>query len=832
MRALVVWLLSVALLSGCGSSGSGGGGGEAASAPGQVIAGRVELDVPWAGATVQAQLPDGTVVQQGQTDENGTFALRLETVPPALRLVASGRPPGALGEEAYALDYRPDRPSIINPLTNLYVAYRDSHPEIPADEAREKLRRFFGMTGQEQLETHMVYHGLRPGFAVLRYLAQARSRSRQTAYVTSLVDHIHQGKSAFGVGLSNAPKWESTAAVVGTTTLQLIVGIIKGNQYAAPLAALTGWVLGSVLDLNNPNKEILGDLNVIIGQLNDVLQDLTSLQNSIQQLGLQTLQEELNTDTSAINTTVFSFLTVANATNAASTANTIFAADLPTHTDHIHSSLAPGPGGNYLLLAAANLSTALEPNGYQLAGGMHSNASWSNQLAALYNYYANYQSQAAQMLVEAYHSLPVPGLARALAHYDRFCEQVALQRSLTPRAFDSDRVLYQPATGLLFYSVIQYPATYREALARAEGFREAGYIKWRLMTLSDVNNWILGAPSGDGPNAANGNAAISLADLQAMGFDTTHVGMDGTQPWFGVDDHGSVGPEAWYLGSGGSPGVGGNVAQPDGPWSEERGDPRYDSHRYYARYPYILVCDAADQAPELIPALGNLTSLQASASPFPGGAQLSATGVYTLNKPDQASYSSTSVTRNGPDITPYVSWSCSFPSAARVQNYPLGSVPAPDFGSFPLPAGYNGPFGAGLVTFYNAFNGTPVTFTATSGSRSAAASLLTANVNLVSQAVPPQLQALRVAPRNQVMNTQGPLNLTATGYYSDGTTQDLSPLVTWSLQPASAGNILVQPPFVQLTLSNSTVGANPFNLTVSAANGSLTDSMNVVVNLP
>lgn len=88
---------------------------------------------------------------------------------------------------------------------------------------------------------------------------------------------------------------------------------------------------------------------------------------------------------------------------------------------------------------------------------------------------------------------------------------------------------------------------------------------------------------------------------------------------------------------------------------------------------------------------------------------------------------------------------------------------------------------------------------------------------------PPQLASIAVTPQTPSLNPKHSVQLTATGIFTDRTTQDLSSMVTWASTPTSV-----------LTISaTGLVSANsPGAATVTASQGSITGSDALAVALP
>jgi hypothetical protein len=88
---------------------------------------------------------------------------------------------------------------------------------------------------------------------------------------------------------------------------------------------------------------------------------------------------------------------------------------------------------------------------------------------------------------------------------------------------------------------------------------------------------------------------------------------------------------------------------------------------------------------------------------------------------------------------------------------------------------------------------------------------------------PPQLASIAVTPQTPSLNPKHSVQLTATGIFTDRTTQDLSSMVTWASTPTSV-----------LTISATGLASanSPGAATVTASQGSITGSDSLAVALP
>lgn len=857
MPLLIVLALLSCLLAGCGSDSScatcAGPAQTPPSATSPPVWGRVVLDRPLGGATVELFDLQGQLLGQTTTDASGRF--KFAAVPRDFRVVASG------ANEAYAADYREfdgTRQMVVNPLTNLLATYRDRHPEVPAAEARARIKRYFGMPPEHELETHMVQGSRRPGFSVRRYLEQARASQRSdsgaTTFVAGLVEDIHTGNRTRARGFSeSAADWLQGASDLGAAVGAISVARILGGGFTGPSQLLIGWVLNSVLDgLFSPTSSVAL-------QLQTILNDLGALANEVNQDD-QALLQQISTqgalsDIAVINTSVTNYLAaVGSAPSAANVVSNQFALQTAL------TDLASRVGGT--LTTDAILSTVVR-NATQSQGS----ATWLPLLAntnsigsvtfGAFNAYANLQTQGIQMLVDILHAQTVPQVNLATVAYDAYCQALTSQQNLIPRPLDTDNVIFHPPTGLIFYKHILAADTPPNAMTFAATFQEGNYRNWRVMTLLDMTMWLQGGPPYNG---AQGVSGITATDLQNWGFDITNLAYsadfnfspsDNTpKAYWGVIDCGgnytncpSGGPQSYFFGSGGIDGGGGGV-----PWG-------LGQESLLPYQPYVLVCDAGSQDRALLRDLGQPTGLSVDPGLLPAGLQAYAT--YTLNRVTDA-YTIVPQTFSV-SVTDRVAWSVNPSSPVRIQTWPAGAASPPAFTNSTTPPGFVGPYGPGLTTFYSTtdanttITNATATITGSLGSLNQTVSVLvnpsaspSAGLNL--SVGPRVLTGVRITPRSQFYGTgsqpaSGNANYpyTVTAYFLDGTFSPVTSNITWSITntatntPFTGGAVMTASgatgSTLQLNIPAQSTPA-PFNLTLSATALGLTDSTVIQITPP
>lgn len=134
---------------------------------------------------------------------------------------------------------------------------------------------------------------------------------------------------------------------------------------------------------------------------------------------------------------------------------------------------------------------------------------------------------------------------------------------------------------------------------------------------------------------------------------------------------------------------------------------------------------------------------------------------YTLAPGDNIQMRATGLYRDGTieDVTSEVSWSCDNKRAGRINSQ--GIFTAVSSGTFPQTAN----------------------ITATLDGITSNISVITVSENA------PQLLSITIAPSSSNLTLGGTQQFIATGHYSDGTAPDITALVTWNCDNASAGGI-------------------------------------------
>ncbi len=819
MRKLLVVPLALSLLTGCGSdSVSDGSSSAAPPAATTRLYGRVETEAPLVGANISFFQADGTPLPTSSpvvSLQAGAFQADLPGSPRDFQVVAT------LGDESYASAYRNYNGEglVVNPLTNLVAAHHQAHPGLELAASEAAVKNFLQLPAEHDTRHHLV-RGPRPGFHVGKYMAQARSQGH-ALLVSRLVTAIDGGSSGVSAAQfrdTQTPFWITNGAQLGVSVLSTIFDV-EGETDSS---YLLGWGISLVAaDVSGSDSDAFLALAQALAQLGQEIADMTTaLVAELTRASFITIATETIDQLSLIPTlqdSVEDFLANQGTPDQAQAlAQQLTATQLTQLLGVIDTAqLGDASIGSPGLIASA-LSVL------QLSSDFYSNGARYYPVVTEVNYFAGQMTAAIGLIVEGFHALSPPDLATAQAFYQQYRQSVAQQVAFQPLPLASDDLVYVRSKGLIFYRHVQPKATYEDAIQKAAGFTVGPYNRyWRVANTSDICGLL------------DKRQNYSIATLKAAGFDfaateanpsnrdNSHyfIGMLNNRPEraefvcgslnLGVENISNI-RYAWFY-------TQSHVRRSDVAWNQ--GD----------HNPYLLVTDAAVQDPSLIPALGELRSLEAVAGP---GNSLRAQAAFRVNwltyldPPSDTNgaddlYNLKTADFPPTDVTDHVYWSSSDATKLIIQSAP--SAPVQVLPSTPSqvtfkPGFYNW-LQSGTVnvtaTWFDAFNNlrpTQATRTITNTSVPAA-----------------QLTGLRIGPRELILNsTSGGTTLNVLGVYSDGSGQLLSSGVTWSTSIPQASVVQVAGQYA-LSLSSRPAGSS---FTVTARSGSVTDTATYYVNIP
>ena len=833
-------------LSGCGSNSEDDLDG-AVIADGKPVTffGMARLDVPLAGASLDIVDAKGKSLLEAPIAVSGNGLFFCTTPLPAnFRLVASSPTAGKVYREVRNHDGTP-RMVGINVATHLLALYLDRYPTVALVTAEARVRNYLALPPGTSLDTGL--DAQRGPFSSQVFMREARNAGGFQAYSASLIDYIHAGVRRPYTLFDD----DEEGGGAGTSFASTVFANVLGDLVAAPISAgiaygankLVGWLAGLMgFHLGGPS------LKDISKQLDQVLDELSQLQ---QQISQQTLTLEYTTDQSALENYVSAIVNATNALNAAvsATSGTSSPVD-PTSNTQLNLTLWGTNWGNscnvildYLLGRNSapnnmvNLYTAIvmgrhgadsQPSLYQ-GYPLRSNALLV-QIEQSLAYYLNVVSLGANLIAEVSHlctrnsqtgnfnAIAAPimqaktQITQIVADSKRAAQQI-------PGPLGSDDVLvdmenrvtwylpvwpawtdynaYHCSPSSATYGSLQLPNRFQPATkAQLDALRR------RLLAI---------------------NPSAPVAALATLGFDFATNGVvvnnNKLHVWmYETDKHGNRVEGAYYRLEDGSTDT-----------TKQLSTAAYASLQTLS-FPLQDVEDnpSTPLLGSAVPALpsGNLSILVdawgantmqalANSTPILGGGSFSVNG-------KGYSVPVGTATRGQYDVTDYVVWTSSNPSAAEISNLADGT--------------------AGNITWHPANvvpGSTQVTFTATvfnqPGPQVSASVTLTAASSLPAA---PTLQSIVVLPDNLLYGLPARNEYyQATGFYSDQTAVDLSNQVSWSVVDTTTGAAVpsAQAGFTtsqkNLLVINSNALQSP-NLTIKATLGGVTGSANVQVPIP
>jgi hypothetical protein len=814
----ILLLFAALLWAGCGNSNfdgvvTGTGGGN----PTTVVQGRVQLDQPFANATVTFRTFEGQsipTVAPVVTEADGTFTAELQTLPTHFVATATGVPIAGGPQETFESEYDGIDPAteqvVINPLTSLVVAYHDKNPQLTYKQADQQVRDNLRIPKNHTTRNNLVNGGHRPGFSVSNFLADARSKASlgQVRALTTVsytevdpisVDDSGRGWATAGAQLGVAvisDALSATDVISGDQLFSWTANLLNTNDYPA-IAQLLEEISQELVDVyNDLSAEITeSTFTNSVASLNNELGSITATSTLLQQYqnnGDASEQEIQNLIDGAVETSYLGLL------------DTISSAQLGT-------SSATGLQAELIALQDLSDTTFI------------SNETFYNPLVTEFNYYANLETQLINTILEGFHGQSPPQAQTAQNWYDTYARDVQTQQTLVPLPLESDDVILHRASGLVFFATEQSPATYTTAKSKAATFAEGGYTGWRVATYADLYVMLYNQEPGSASTKSFEKPNLSLQDLEDAGFTLVEHSTPST---FNGDDD-------WYVGaeySAYEPGVKKVQGQLDygasaGVYSLDVGDqaPLNQMVGYWksvtsSKLPYFLVCDSATQTPAQIGALGRLQSLIVSEST--STPRLEAMGTYLVFQLVEGLYSP--VYNSFVDLSDTVAWESSNPFVLRVQNVPASTEDITTLSTTP-----DITVAAGVYTWLAA--GSAKVTATLFDPWSANITEVSANISLSKSAsdyTAPTLQSLQITPSSLILTATGDTEIFATGFYSDGSAKLLTSGITWVSSIPEAHVTSASGEYF-LVLSSIPSGVNSFTLT--ATSGSTTGTTTVTI---
>ncbi len=804
------------------------------------------------GLKVEGYDAQGRLVSSTTTDERGSFLLR--DVPFDGRVVLHTE------DVTLSAQVNGQRFLWVTGVSTLMSRYLQAHPEVSAEHAQERIARFldisevagvrgtFGESWRSEFSWSALVEraGSTPLNDYLDQLVEAASVG-QIAYFrqphpypalkSALGHRLHPGNIPAGtqiLGEVLAQEGEVAASFLKTLVDNVAADVIA-NEASDGLGKAFGW-LGSLLGLNKA-VEIAELQTALRDLLNDVENLSIEVQSDIEQEEFDDIRNALNPALIRIGQQSLNYLSLVNLnppylpdTPVVSIDPTIteFATGLRTYADDPTDSLKDdldllrrylqGKGGtqNAIFHYASllqNQNGNLTPSGSALFQDLRSNE-LQEKITRVLDYYRAYQVLGINLLAENAHmdsstlglsntqgtNTIASGISTASTQIAEVVADLAIEGQLVPPpTLFSDDVFVDRHTGAMW----AFPLQPEQFVTFADSFQLAGVdeYSWYLPTTSQLSGLRGYALNAGGQNVLNGLQAMGFTGLPSSGDIYVACSSDGN-PYSGAFDNKgdlhlydlTTGTESTYEDSGNapeylvllvrnSPGYTTTVA---GPYSELASYQADTLGNLQAVLPFTLLYDEA--VPSLLQATWSYQVL---------------VGYYTFLVEGQGNTHTESFNVSDDQLTLPPSWSVSSdtPGAVSISNVPedRGAI------SYLRPG----------QSFDSNDQGVASVITSSSGSPQGSTTLSTTTSMIPFFQLPPfpspspsftapvaKLTSILVTPTNRVFEENLPpggslnVNFFATGFYDNGTVEDLTFKVTWSVaqgQSTGTGSAVFNP---------------------------------------
>lgn len=525
MRRRFLLLLALAVaLAGCSGAGGGAVEPDGAATPAPLLAGRVLLDRPAAGA--QVEMNGATAV----TNAGGGFLLPRPRGRALLTASVDGAP------FRMALDGPPAHAVVVNAVTNLIALYLETHPDLPLEEADRRVKAFLRIPARVSAS-----HGLEDvagaPFSHRVFLAAAAQNGGVEAFSRALAAQVDGGPPRAFVSEAAKGFWKDlglqVAADLGT---DLLTGAARG---------LVGWALSAM----NVNVGEAGDLRDLAAQIQQITAQAAQIQDDVLRAfaagDLQdltnTLEQQLTSPFDTLNGSYVGQLLAVTPTNVPLPPNpqvsalvqTVLATDLEEFLAVLNDVMQ----GRNLSPCMPRL-VAAQRNAQVGAGQGESLIVLENRsigvMQSVFDYYASYQTLAYNLLAESVHvaDSPAAGIQLARGYTLRLFANLKAQSLLVPVPWKYPVVLDRG--GSMWYGTMQGEVDsngishYAPMAAQPLYGSGANRTDWTVATVDDADRLFERMQAGVyGPDLAASGPGPAL---QELGFDVT--ALDGhTKIW-------------------------------------------------------------------------------------------------------------------------------------------------------------------------------------------------------------------------------------------------------------------------------------------------------------
>jgi len=569
-----VVLMLVALsffIAGCGSSDTQFFNGNIGSETRADRIGTLHLGAVANQANLQVEAYDAAGLQIGATttDERGSFVLR--------DLPADGRVLVRLPEATLSAQVNGQRFFWVTGVSTLVSRYQQTHPELTTAQAQQEIARFLDISAETNLQgtfgrtwrsafswpAFVRRAGSTPLDSFLDEQVEAAGQGRVVSFrephpypalYSALGYRLHPGNIPDGVQVLSQVRAQDGEVAVGffKTLVDNVTADVVANEATNGLDKAFGWV-GSLLGLN---KDV--EIAELQQAIKDILGDIENLsievQTDIEREEFDSINEALNPALIRIGQQSLNYLSLVNLSPSylsdvpvVSIDPTItgFAADLRAYatdpTDSLQDDLAllrkylQGKGGtqNPILLYASLVQNEMgntTPGGSTLFQDFRTNAI-QDEVGKVLDYYRAYQLLGINLLAENAHmdsntlglsntqgtNTIFSGIQSADSEIAQVAADLAIEGQLVPPpTLFSDDVLVDRHSGIMW----SLPMQSSEMTVQADSYHVAGDDQWSWYTptpdqLSTLRGYAL--------NAGSQNV---LTGLQNMGFTGLPTGGD------------------------------------------------------------------------------------------------------------------------------------------------------------------------------------------------------------------------------------------------------------------------------------------------------------------
>ncbi len=426
------------------------------------VRGYARVDAPLVGATVSVYDVNGNQIlkKENVTGALGTFYLQISESDLAEKIVIEVTD-GSIGENgemfygtlrAVICTYNEEQSYYeLNPVTTLAAAYSEAYPEADCSATETVIKDF--LTIPEEIDIFTELRHTNPHFVPEIFVTEMTAAGGLEIFLKQLLGEVDEHNQVHSFGLQSANVLTDVEDSVATSLLKKIAeGAASevGGQMA-------GWAVSKIFGQDTPNPplssaEFNSQMSQLHSQLNDIQQSVAKLKTQINSAVQEILtgQDKIsyNTDAALLDSDVatvqtldqrMGWLTAAAAdeqegvdSEARDLIDKIDTADLLTVLNHINAVLTGASPGQQGLL--------------ELWGNVVFSKSYStkhfDELNQEFNYWANLQVQALNLLIESEHYHYPDTQGNSIHYLETYQNNMAPQVELFIRSVEQQITLW------------------------------------------------------------------------------------------------------------------------------------------------------------------------------------------------------------------------------------------------------------------------------------------------------------------------------------------------------------------------------------------------------